>query len=111
MRGTSSYICGIDLFQPFATEEGRKELKSYGALFTWLSSEPIHIKTVASLNKIHSFCVYADLLVAWRNTRLLGSDHGCNFVGASSEFGKAFAEMDQQRINDFMRDNGGEWML
>ena len=32
-------------------------------------------------------------------------------VGASSEFKKAFAEMDQQKINDFMRDNGGEWML
>ena len=28
-----------------------------------------------------------------------------------SELKKAFAEMDQQRISDFMRDNGGEWML
>ena len=92
------YICGIDLFRPFSTKESRKELKGYGALFTWFSSGAIHIKTVASLNKIHSFCVYADLLVAWGNIRLLRSDHGCNFVGVSSEFGKAFAEMDQQRI-------------
>ena len=45
------------------------------------------------------------------NIRLLRSDNGSNFVGASSEFKKAFAEMDQQKINDFMRDNGGEWML
>ena len=39
------------------------------------------------------------------------SDNVSNFVRASSEFKKAFAEMNQQRINDFMRDHGGEWML
>ena len=45
------------------------------------------------------------------NIRLLRSDNGNNFVVNSSEFKKPFAKMDQQRINDFMRDNGGEWML
>ena len=45
------------------------------------------------------------------NIRLLRSDNGSNFVGASSEFKKAFAEMDQQKINDFIRDNDDEWML
>ena len=45
------------------------------------------------------------------NIRLLRSDNSSNFVGASSEFKKAFVEMDQQRISDFMKDNFGEWML
>ena len=58
--------------------------------------------------QIHSSCVYADSL---GNIRLLRSDNGSNVVGASSEFKKAFAEMDQQRINDFMRGSVGEWML
>ena len=38
-------------------------------------------------------------------------DDGSNFVGASSKFKKAFTEMDQQKINDFMRDQSGEWLL
>ena len=45
------------------------------------------------------------------NIRLLRSDNGSNFVGASSDFKKTFAEMDQQKINDFMSDNDGQWIL
>ena len=42
--------CGVDLFEPFVTKEGRKELKCYGTLFTCLSSRAIHTETVFSLN-------------------------------------------------------------
>ena len=42
--------CGVDLFGPFITKEGHKELKPYGALFTCLSNRAIHIETAASLN-------------------------------------------------------------
>ena len=102
--------CGVDLFGPFVTKEGRKELKRYGALFTCLSSTAIHIKTVTSLNT-DSFILCLRRFISRRgNIRLLRSDNGSSFVGASSEFKKAFAEMDQQNINDFMRDNGGEWI-
>ena len=71
----------------------------------------IHIETVTSLNT-DSFTLGLHRFVGCRgNIRLLRSDNGSNFVGASSEFKKAFAEMDQEKINDFRRDNGGEWML
>ena len=103
--------CSVDLFGPFVIKEGRKELKLYGALFTCLSSRAIHIETVTSLN-IDSFILCLPRFVGRRgDIRLLRSENGSNFVGASSGFKKAFAEMDQQKINDFMRDNGGEWML
>ena len=47
--------CGVDLFGPFVTKEGRKELRRYGALFTCLSSRAIHIETVASINRFIHF--------------------------------------------------------
>ena len=57
-------------------------------------------------------CVRNLLLhIGCKGNRLLRSDNGSNFVGAPSEFKRAFAEMDQQEINDFMRDSDGEWML
>ena len=103
--------CDVDLFGSFVTKEGCKELKHYGALFTCLSSRATHIETVASLNTA-SFILCLHRFIGSRgNIRLLHSDNGSNFVGASSEFKKAFAEMDQQKVNDFLRDNSEEWML
>ena len=103
--------CGVDLLGPFVTKEGRKKLKRYGALFTCLSSIAIHIETVASLNTDSFILCLRRFIGRKRNIRRLRSDNGSNIVGASSEFKKAFGEMDQQKINDFMRDNGVEWML
>ena len=98
--------CGVDLFGPFVTKEGSKELKRYRALFSCFSSRVFHIETVAPLN-IDSFILFLHRFIGRRgNIRLLRSDNGSNFVRASSEFKKAFAEMDQQRINDFMRNKG-----
>ena len=103
--------CGVYLFGPFVTKEGCKELKRYEALFTCLSSRAIHIETVASLNTDSFILCLRRFIGHRRNIRPLRSDNGSNFVGASSKFKKTFAEMDQQKINDFMRDNSGEWML
>ena len=47
--------CGVDLFGPFVTKEGCKELTRYEALFTCLSSRAIHIETVASINRFIHF--------------------------------------------------------
>ena len=103
--------CSVGLFGQFVTKEGRKELKGYGALFTYLCSRAIHNETVASLNTDLFILCLSRFIGRRRNIRLLRSDSGSNFVGASSEFKKAFAEMNQQKINDFMRASGGKWML
>ena len=86
--------CGVDLFGPFVTKEGRKKLKHYGGLFICLSSRAIHIETVASLNT-DSFILCLRRFIGHRGSiSLLRSDNGSNFVGASSEFKKAFTETD-----------------
>ena len=86
--------CSVHLFGPFVTKEGHKELKRYLALFTYLSSRAIHIETVASLNT-DSFILCLRRFIGHRGSiSLLRSDNGSNFVGASSEFKKAFTETD-----------------
>ena len=41
---------------------------------------------------------------------MIRSDNGTNFVGADIELKKAFGEMDENRINDFLMELGGEWI-
>ena len=41
--------CGVDMFGPFLIKEGKKELKTYGTLFTCLSSRAVHIECTCSL--------------------------------------------------------------
>ena len=102
--------CGIDLFGPFVVEEGRKELKRYGTLFTFLSSRAIHIEAANSLST-DCFLMCLQRFIGRRgNVRLIRSDNGTNFVGTSAELTKAFTQMNHQKINQFMQDNGAEWM-
>ena len=41
---------------------------------------------------------------------MIRSNNGINFVGTNIELKKAFGEMDEKRINDFLRELGGEWI-
>ena len=46
-----------------------------------------------------------------RNVRMIRSDNGSNLVGASAELSRAFQEMDHIKIGNFLKENGGEWMI
>ena len=45
------------------------------------------------------------------NIRIIRSDNGSNFIGASTELKRAFSEMDKKKINDFLMELGGEWLI
>ena len=45
------------------------------------------------------------------NVRVIRSDNGSNLVGASAEPSYAFQEMDHIKIGNFLKENGGEWMI
>ena len=45
------------------------------------------------------------------NVRIIRSNNGTNFVGASIELKKAFGEMDKRRIKEFLMEMGGEWIM
>ena len=41
--------CAVDYFGPFIIKDGRKELKRYGMLLTYMASRAVHIETANSL--------------------------------------------------------------
>ena len=102
--------CGVDMFGPFFVKDGRKAQKKYGAMFTCLSSRAVHIEATSNLTT-DSFMQELRRLISRReNVRMIRGDNGTNFVGASIELRKAFDEVDEKRINDFLMDLGGEWI-
>ena len=91
-------------------QEGRKGLKRYGALFTCLSSRAVHIECTCSL-ETDSFIQALRRFVARRgNIRVLRSENGSNFVGAQKELGKAYKEMDDQKIEFFLQNIGADYI-
>ena len=41
----------------------------------------------------------------------LSSVYGSNFIGASTELKRACSEMDKKKINNFLMELGGEWLI
>ena len=98
------------MFGPFLAKDGRKIQKRYGVMFTCLSSKAVHIEVTSNLTT-GSFIQALRCLISRRgNVSMIRSDSGTNFVGASIELKKAFGEMDEKRINDFLMELGGEWI-
>ena len=102
--------CGIDMFGPILVKEGRKEMKRYGCRFKCLSNRAIHIKSTNSLST-DSFIEALRRFVSRRgNVRVIRTDNGTNFVGASAELNKTFSEMNHKKINEFILNHGGRWI-
>ena len=102
--------CGVDMFGPFLIKEGRKELRRYEALFTYLSSRAVNIECTCSL-ETDSFLQALRRFVARRgDIRVLRSDNGSNFVGAQKELEKAYNEMDHQKIQFFLQNIGADYI-
>ena len=102
--------CGVDMFGPFLVKDGRMIQKRYGAMFTCLSSRAVHIEVTSNLT-IDSFIQALRRLIRRRgNVRMIRSENGTKYVGASIELKKTFGEMDEKSINDFLMELVGEWM-
>ena len=44
------------------------------------------------------------------NVRLIQLDNGSNFLGAENELKRAFLEMDNKKISQFLQDKGADWL-
>lgn len=80
--------CGVGLLVLQFVKKGRKEMKRYETSFICLFSRAVHIEATNSLST-YSFIICLRRFVGRRgNIRVLKSDNGCNFVGASAKLSK-----------------------
>ena len=93
-------FCAVDYFGPWHVKEGRRDVKRYGVLFTWMASRAIHLETANSLDASSFLNAYRRFVGHRRPVRQLRSDRGTNFVGGKSELQKALSEMDHGKITE-----------
>ncbi|XP_064647469.1 uncharacterized protein LOC135500154 [Lineus longissimus] len=97
-------FCGLDCFGPFHTQDGRKQHKRYGLLFTCPALRAVHIEllddmsTDAMLNALRRFIAIRG------NVSKIRCDHGTNFVGAQRELADALKEIDSEEIRRQLAD-------
>ena len=101
--------CVVDMFGPFLVKEGRKIHKHYGVMFTCLCSCAVHIETTNNMTTGSFIQALRRLIIKRGNIRIIQSNNGSNFVGASTKLKRAFSEMDKRKINYFLMELGGEW--
>ena len=97
---------GVDFFGPWVIKEGRKLLKRYGVIFTCMACRAIHLETANSLDTDSFINALRRFLALRGPMRQLRSDRGTNFVGAERELREAVAEMDDDRIRQFLLKEG-----
>ena len=102
--------CGVDIFGPFHTKEGRKQMKRYGVLFTCLSLRAVHIEVAANIDT-DSFILSLRRFLGRRGpVRVIRSDNGGNFVGCENEFVQEINKMDDSKIAAFLLSDNCDWI-
>ena len=103
--------CAVNMFGSFTVRVKKSDMKRYGAMFTCLASRVVNIEVTHSFDT-DSFIQALRRLIAHRgNMRQICSDNSSNFVGAEQKLLKAFREMDQNKIENFIQDHGGDWII
>ncbi|XP_030828067.1 uncharacterized protein LOC105436445 isoform X1 [Strongylocentrotus purpuratus] len=102
--------CAVDYFGPFLLKEKRSEVKRYGVLFTCMSSRSIHLETANSLSSSSFINALRRFMNRRGTVRQLRSDQGTTFIGARNELKQALQEMDQKHVQEYLLENGVEWI-
>ena len=102
--------CTVDFFGPFLIKEKRSKVKLYGVIFTCMASRSVHLEIANSLDTSSFINALCRFLNRRGPIRQLRCDQGTNFVGARNELKAALKELDQERLREYLVENGCDWI-
>ena len=101
--------CGVDLFGPLYIKQGRKRLKRWVVLFTCLTVRCVHLEKVENADT-DSFINALRCFVNRRSRpKVMYSDCGTNFVGATTELQDLIAGLNRDQIESFATKHSIDW--
>ncbi|XP_058816141.1 uncharacterized protein LOC131679426 [Topomyia yanbarensis] len=102
---------GIDYFGPMEVVVGRRVEKRWGMLATCLTIRAIHIELVHSLSTDSCIMALRSFIARRGSPRMIYSDRGTNFVGASRELRNAESAINQQAIMAEFVSSETKWLF
>ncbi len=105
---------GMDVFGPWHIQVKKlrgaaANAKRWGLVFTCLSSRGIHIEVLHSMDANSFICALRRFFAIRGPAAILRCDCGTNFVGAKSELDGSLKEMDKERVQRYVTEQGCEW--
>ena len=105
---------GMDVFGPWhilvkKLRGAAANAKRWGLVFTCLSSRGIHIEVLHSMDANSFICALRRFFAIRGPAAILRCDCGTNFVGAKSELDGSLKEMDKERVQRYVTEQGCEW--
>ena len=100
---------GVDYFGPLFVKCGRRQCKRYGVMFTCFTTRAVHIEIAETLDTSSFINAMRRFQARRGQVKYVRSDNGTNFVGAEHELRKALAELDCDRVHNFLLQRGVKW--
>ena len=79
-------------------------------MFTCMNCCAVHIEGTHNLDTDSFIQALRQIIARRGNIRTIYSDNGSNFIRADNELKRAFEEMDNEKIQAFMEEFGGDWI-
>ena len=102
---------GVDYFGPLEVKQGRSRVKSYGGLFTCLTTRTVHIKIAHFLDTDSMINALRRFISIRGYPEQIRSNQGSNFTKADKELKEAIEEWSQHKMNNFCRHKKIEWIF
>ena len=102
-------IFGPWLIQTRKTRGGTIGPKHWGLVFTCLTSRAVHIQVLESVDTSSFIFALRHFFTLWGPASLLRCNQGTNFIGGKSELDEAMKEMEQCRLERYIKDESCEW--
>ena len=100
---------GVDFFGPLTVKHGRKRLKRWISLFTCMTIRCVHLEVVESLETDDFLNALQRFISRRQKPKLILSDCGSNFKGASKELKTELNQLNQRKIGDHCSSKEVEW--
>ena len=100
---------GVDYFGPFYVTLRRTTEKTWGFLFTYLTTRAVHVEIVLSMD-MSSFIMVVERFVSRRGTpAMIWSDNGTNFIGAEKELRESIEKWNVVNFAAELAHKGIKW--
>ena len=102
---------GVDYFGPLEVKRGRSLAKRYGVLFTCLTCRAVHLEVAYSLDTDSCINAIRRFICRRGQVKEIRSDNGTNFVSSNRELKQAISELNQNKIQSNLMQDGIKWMF